>query len=127
MFAVIAEDEVTVEQVEELVKNDNFETLNDSQIKAIAIALSDEDDEVKEVFEENVDIFDGATDEYVPAGSTVTVSERRIIIAATSVVLSVSLPAPRPAAPSSGSTGGAAPSDGGGSLSEGGSSRKRKK
>ena len=127
MFTIIAEDDVTVDQVEELITNDNFDTLEDSQIQAIAIALSDEDDEVKEVFEENVDIFDGATDEYVASGSTVTVAERRIIIAATAVVMAVPLPAPKPAAPSPGGPSGATPSGGGGSPSEGGSGRKRKK
>lgn len=127
MFTVIAEDEVTVEQVEELVNNENFDTLDSSQIQAIAIALSDEEDEVKEVFEDNVDIFEGATDDYVPSGSTVTVAERRIIIAATAVVLSVPLPAPKPASPSPGGSGGAPSSGGGGSPSEGGSGKKRRK
>jgi hypothetical protein len=127
VFTVIAEDEVTVEQVEELVNNENFDTLDSSQIQAIAIALSDEEDEVKEVFEDNVDIFEGATDDYVPSGSTVTVAERRIIIAATAVVLSVPLPAPKPASPSPGGSGGAPSSGGGGSPSEGGSGKKRRK
>lgn len=129
MFTVIAEDEVTVEEIEKLVKNENFETLNDAQISSIAAALSDESDAVKEVFEDEVNIFDGVTDEYVPSGSTVTVSERRIIIAATAIVMTVPIPSSKHAStPSSGRAGGSAPSGGGGSSSsEGESSKKRKK
>ena len=126
MFKVIAEEEVTVEDIESLVDDDNFDTLNDDQIKVIAEALSDEADEVKEVFEEEVDIFDGATEEYVPSGSNITVSERRIIVAATVVAMTVPIPVPasRPAppappAPSAPPAGGSGP--GGGSGPAGGS------
>lgn len=133
MFKVIAEDEVSVEDVEALVSNDNFETLTDDQVGAIANALSDEDDEVKEVFEAEVDIFDGATDEYVPAGSTITVAERRIIVAATAITMAVPVaaakpappaPAPAPSAPSGGPAGGGSGSSSGGSSGDASSGRK---
>lgn len=106
MFTVIAEDEVTVEDIQELVNNDNFESLDDSVIGVIAAALSDEDDSVKEVFEEAFDIFSGAAEDYVPSGSNVTVAERRIIIAATAVVMAVPVPAPQVSSSGSGGSGG---------------------
>jgi len=126
VFTIIAEEEVTVEQIEKLVNDDNFDTLDDEQIGVIANALNDEADEVKEVFEAEVNIFSGASDEYVPSGSAVSVAERRIIVAATAVVMAAPMPAPKPASPSSGGTGGTAPSGGGGS-SDSGTGRKRKK
>lgn len=118
VFKVIAEEEVSLEDVEALVSNENFDTLNDDQVAAIANALSDEDDEVKEVFEAEVDIFDGATDEYVPSGSTVTVAERRIIVAATAITMAVPVAAakpapPAPAAPAPSAPSGSGPSGGG--------------
>lgn len=129
MFKIIAEEEVTVENIEELVNNDNFDTLDDDQIAIIAEALSDESDEVKEVFEEEVNIFDGATDEYVPSGSTVSVAERRIIIAATAVVMAVPMPAPKPAPPAPSPSGPSSPAGGGGSSGGGsdGESRQRRR
>ena len=49
-------------------------------------------DEVKEEFEAQVNIFDGSHDEYVPVGSKVSVAERRTIVAATTILMT--LPAP---------------------------------
>lgn len=49
----------------------------------------------KRQFEEQVNIFAGGYDDYVPAGSTVTVAQRRTIVAATVAVSSV-LPGPAP-------------------------------
>jgi hypothetical protein len=43
--------------------------------------------EVREKFEEAVDLYSGDYDDYVPIGSTVTVAERRVIIAVTSAVV----------------------------------------
>jgi hypothetical protein len=127
VFKVIAEEKVSVEDVKTLVSNDNFETLDDDQVAAIAQALSDEDDEVKEVFEAEVDIFDGATDEYVPSGSTVTVAERRIIVAATAITMAVPVAAAKPAppapAPAPSAPSGSGPA-GGGSSGDGSSGRK---
>lgn len=49
-------------------------------------------DEVKEEFEAQVNIFDGSHDDYVPVGSKVSVAERRTIVAATTILMT--LPAP---------------------------------
>jgi hypothetical protein len=42
--------------------------------------------EVREQFENSVDLFSGDFDEYVQIGSTVTVAQRRVVIAATTVM-----------------------------------------
>ena len=42
-------------------------------------------DEVKDEFEESVNIFEGGFDDYVAEDSTITVEERRVVVAATTV------------------------------------------
>ena len=66
VLEVLTEEEVTVEDIEEIVKDDNFDTLTDEQVSAVAEAINDQPDEVKDAFEEEVDIFAGATETYVP-------------------------------------------------------------
>jgi len=61
-------------------------------------------EEVKKAFEEQVNVFDGKHDDYVPSGSTVTVAQRRAIVAATTVLFV--LPIPVPTSSTSGSTSG---------------------
>jgi hypothetical protein len=48
---------------------------------------------VKAEFEAQVDIFSGDYDEYVPLGSTITVAQRRTVVAATAVFI-IMMPAP---------------------------------
>jgi len=50
-------------------------------------------DEVKAQFEAQVDIFSGEYDDYVPLGSTITVAQRRTVVAATAVFI-IMMPAP---------------------------------
>ena len=42
-------------------------------------------DEVKDEFEESVNIFEGGFDDYVAEDSTITVEERRVVVAATTI------------------------------------------
>jgi hypothetical protein len=83
VFTVVASEEVTVEDVQELVSNENFDEIPPEAKEAIAVALSDQSVEVKETFEEEVNIFEGGFDEYVPADSTVPVKTRRVLVVAT--------------------------------------------
>lgn len=105
VLEVLTEEEITVQDIEDVVQDDAFETLTDKQVGAIAVAINDENDDVKEAFEEEVDIFAGATEEYVPAGSTVTVEDRRAIIAVQSAGIAVAA-ATRPSTPTPTSTSG---------------------
>lgn len=43
-------------------------------------------DDDKQAFEETVNVFDGSFDDYIPAGSNVTVAQRRTIVAVTAAV-----------------------------------------
>lgn len=70
---------------------DTIETgqLTETEAAAIVEAVQEAPDEVREAFEEELNVFEGAFDEYVPTGSEISVSERRVVVAA-SAVLSIS-------------------------------------
>jgi hypothetical protein len=55
----------------------------DTQIADITEAVQDAPTEVRESFEEEVDVFKAGFDDYVPLGSTIPVGERRTLIAVT--------------------------------------------
>lgn len=52
----------------------------------IVAAVQNAPEEVREAFEEEIDIFAGNTDTYVPIGSTIPVSQRRSLIAVSAVM-----------------------------------------
>jgi hypothetical protein len=93
VYTVVASEEVTVEDVQELVSNDNFDVIPDEAKEAIAVALSEQPNEVKEVFEEEVNVFEGGFDEYVPKDSKIPVKTRRVLVVATTAAFI--LPSPR--------------------------------
>lgn len=86
---------VTPEQAQQLFEQIEETQLSESMAALIADALNDPSvpDEVKEVFEESINIFgnDGFAT-YVPIGSAVNVAVRRTIIAGTTIL--VALPSP---------------------------------
>lgn len=114
---VLTEEEITVEDIEQVVQDEAFDTLTDEQVGAISVALNDQEDDVKEAFEEEVDVFAGATEDYVPSGSNVSVEDRRAIIAVQSAGVAVAAGAgaarPKPPAPPAPSAPGSAPTTGG--------------
>ena len=85
---------VDAEQATEIFAAIDEGLLTEEQGEAIAEALVNAPDEVKEAFEEEIDVFSGKVDTYVPTGSTVSVATRRIIIGSTSLVLVFATPVP---------------------------------
>ena len=96
--ASVLSGDVTLEQITDVISSDNFDSLDPGVKQAIAIELSDESKEVKDAFEEEVNIFEGGFDDYVPQDSRVDVGTRRVITAVTTIAVVI------PAA-SSGSSG----------------------
>jgi hypothetical protein len=90
--------------------------VSSEQGEAIAEALIDASTEVKESFEEEINVFDGVFDTYVALGSSIDVGDRRTLVAAGAAVAAVGAAAG--AAPSTGPTG---PSGGSGGPSGGNS------
>ena len=111
--------EADVETVVALVSSDDFEDLDEETLEAVSIALSEADDDVKEEFEAEVNVFEGSFDEYVPEGSRVNVEDRRVLVAVTATTTVVAAAAPT-------ASGGSGGSGGGGGSGGSGPSRRRK-
>jgi hypothetical protein len=70
----------------------------------IAEALVEAPVEVKEAFEEEINVFAGVFDTYVALGSGISVNERRAVIAATAVLFVAPLPIPTSSSTQSGAS-----------------------
>ena len=114
IIAEILQDEADVEIFFEEVLEDNpdfFEEATDEQITVIFEAapelFNEASDEVKEELEEEINVFAGGFEEYVPEDSTINIDDRRSIIAVTSTAIVAttavatrpSPPQPRPTTP----------------------------
>ena len=60
---------------------ENINTLTAEELDKIVEAVNKAPTEVKKQFEEEVNIFTAGLDNYVPADSNVTVSQRRALVA----------------------------------------------
>lgn len=78
--------EVTVEVLDDLINNENFDNLDEETLEAVSEALSEAPTEVKEAFEAEVNVFGGSFDSYVPSGSRISVEDRRVVVAVTATV-----------------------------------------
>ena len=74
---------LTASQATEIFASLPTDQLSDTQIADITEAVQDAPTEVRESFEEEVDVFKAGFDDYVPLGSTVPVGTRRTLIAVT--------------------------------------------
>lgn len=81
--------ELGPEQYEALIDAIAEADLTDEQAEAVAEAMSDAPEDVKEAFQESINVFSGQFDSYVPTGSKITVGERRVVVA---VAATVALP-----------------------------------
>jgi Glu-tRNA(Gln) amidotransferase subunit E-like FAD-binding protein len=83
---------ITGDQASEVFASIDTGELSGEEAAAIVEALLEAPTEVKEAFEEEINVFEGGFDEYVPTDSTISVGARRVVVAATTV--SFILPAP---------------------------------
>jgi hypothetical protein len=77
----------TAEVAEEIFAAIDEEALTPESGLAIVEAVQSASEEVREAFEQEIDIFSGNTDTYVPVGSSIPVSQRRSLIAITTVMM----------------------------------------
>jgi len=77
----------TAEVAEEIFAAIDEEALTPESGLAIVEAVQSASEEVREAFEQEIDIFAGNTDTYVPVGSSIPVSQRRSLIAITTVMM----------------------------------------
>ena len=81
VLATVTQDEAT-----EIFDAIIVDELTPEQAAEIVAAVQDAPPEVRESFEEEINVFDGAFDTYVPLGSTVSVASRRTVTAATAAI-----------------------------------------
>ena len=81
VLATVTEDEAT-----EIFDAIIVEELTAEEAAEIVAAVQDAPPEVREAFEEEINVFDGTFDTYVPLGSTVSVASRRTVTAATAAI-----------------------------------------
>ena len=72
---------ISEEQAETIFQALDVAALTEEQTTELIAAVQDAPTEVREAFEDKVDIFKNALDTYVPTGSKVPVGERRALIA----------------------------------------------
>jgi hypothetical protein len=89
----LSPEQVTVEQISQIVESAAFDDLSDEQLTVLADIISDAPDEVKDEFESAVNVFDDpALSAYVPKGSVISVGSRRVMIAVTAVSMAMAVP-----------------------------------
>jgi hypothetical protein len=113
--------EAPVEELKEVFKAIEPDELTDEQKEAIIEVIQNAPQEVKEAFEEEVDIYGGGFDNYVPVGSTIDVGARKTVIAAIATLTATTTLAAVPPSSGSSPTGGSSGGSGGGSSGGGGS------
>ena len=77
---------VTADEATEIFDAIIVDELTPEEAAEIVAAVQDAPPEVREAFEEEINVFDGTFDTYVPLGSSVSVSTRRTVTAATAAI-----------------------------------------
>lgn len=72
--------ELTEQEAEAIFETINIDDLTEAQAEALVEAIQAAPDTVRAVFEDKINIYGGASDNYIPLGSTVPVSTRRVVI-----------------------------------------------
>ncbi len=122
---------ISADAAAEIFNEIPVDELSDEQGQQIVEAVQNAPTEIKEAFEEEINVFDGAFDTYVPTDSSISVGERRTVVAVTVVssVIAVSAAAAPSSGPSSPGSGGSSGGGGGapsGGSSDGGKPRRRR-
>ena len=74
---------VSTEQAQQIFEALDVAELSDAQTEALIAAIESAPTEIREEFEDTIDIFGEGLDDYTPIGSTIPVGERRTLIAVT--------------------------------------------
>ena len=74
---------VSTEQAQQIFEALDVGALSDTQTEELIAAIESAPTEIREEFEDTIDIFGEGLDDYTPTGSNIPVGERRTLIAAT--------------------------------------------
>jgi len=86
---------ISEQQAEQVFDALNVDELTDSQAIALVEAVQEAPTEVRQAFEQEINVYSGKFDSYVPVGSTVPVSVRRTLVAAAATLSAVAAPTRR--------------------------------
>ena len=78
---------LTAQQASEVFAAIDVSELTPDEAEQLVAAVQEAPAEVRKAFENEVNVFDGAVDTYVPIGSSVPISTRRVIIGVSAVVV----------------------------------------
>lgn len=87
--------EISIEDGKAIIESIEFDQLTPTQIEEVVSALNGAPDEVKQTFENKVNVYSGQFDSYVPSGSVITVGQRRVVIAASTATMLAPTPTSR--------------------------------
>lgn len=107
--------EVSKEEAVKIFDSIDTSEITEEQKSEIIEAVQNAPEEVKEAFEEEINIYADGFDDYVPVGSVIDVGTRRSLIAATTVLSTVTVGAAASGGSSGPSSRGPSSSGGGGS------------
>ena len=115
------------EQATEIFDAVDISSVTPEEAAQLVEAVQDAPTEVREAMESEINVFDGAIDTYVPLGSAVDVGTRRVVVAAATAAMGMTMAGGAPSAPSgpSGTGGGGGENSGGPSENKKTSNRRR--
>jgi hypothetical protein len=80
---------VSAEEATQIFEALDLETIEPEQLEELIAVVQTASESVRESFETAINVFDGKTDTYVPLGSTVPISTRRLLVAAGAMLAAV--------------------------------------
>jgi hypothetical protein len=119
-------EELPIETITEVFAAIEPDQFTEEQKTELAAALTEAPAEVKEAFEEEIDIYGDGFDDYVPTGSSIDVGTRKSILAATAAVAAIAVGSASTGGSTGGSSGGSSGGSGGSGSSGGTEGRSRK-
>jgi hypothetical protein len=119
-------EELPIEQIAEVFAAIEPDQFTEEQKTELAAALTDAPAEIKESFEEEVDIYGDGFDDYIPTGSSIDVGTRKSILAATAAVAAIAVGSASTGGSTGSSSGGGSGGSGGSGSSGGTEGRSRK-
>lgn len=119
-------EELPIETIAEVFAAIEPDQFTEEQKTELAAVLTDAPAEVKEAFEEEIDIYGDGFDDYIPTGSSIDVGTRKSILAATAAVAAIAVGSASTGGSTGGSSGGGSGGSGGSGSSGGTEGRSRK-
>ena len=118
--------ELPIEKIAEVFAAIEPDQFTEEQKTELAAVLTEAPAEVKEAFEEEIDIYGDGFDDYTPTGSSIDVGTRKSILAATAAIAAIAVGSASTGGSTGGSSGGGSGGSGGSGSSGGAEGRSRK-